>query len=1057
MPTSLLLALALLLASPNQWKVDEPHGPEDLLEGRFEQGTWVSVDVSPDGRLIVFDLLGHLYEMPFAGGEATRLTDGRSWNMFPRYSPDGTQIAFTSDRSGTNALWVTTRNGSFSRQVSDPGTPVFQGTWTADGRGLYGTRLDEKVQLSGWRFGLEGSHEELLPALGRVPVDHFQELPGTAWIYWVQNDGSLPRGGPRVVGLDRETGERVTLVERPGGAASARLSPDGRLLAYVHRDDQDTVLVVLELESGEERVLCAGLDRGRFDSRAFYGCYPNLAWHPDGHELLLSFGGLLHAVPVDGGAVRTIPFVAPVARELAATVRFPVEVLVDGGATTRSHRWARRTARGVLYETLGDLWLRPDEGEPRRLTEGPAHETCPLELSDGRVAFCRWTDEDLGGVWLGDAAAPAGLSAAVRLPGRPSQYGSLAAARDGAGGTLLLALRGSDGLLRGEHLEDQIDFELLAWELPAPSLAGPLPEPRLVTRVAWTGNRYGHRPPALLPEPERGSLLFSEYEDDALQLKRIGLDGRDERTLYVFPDATRAVVSPDRRWIAFREHHRSWLTPFELVGRPLHVSATDGEGFAVRVSEEDGDFMSWSADGATLGWVRGDAFFEKDIDPVLGVTDISRRRTPLAVTYDVAVPAGSLALRGVRVLSMDADGTELDDATVLVQGGRIVGLGTDVVVPPDATVYDLPGRVVMPGMLDAHGHYGSDISALNVIEQRPYGLAANLAYGVTSMVDVYGTTQKDFWLSDMQRAGAIDGPRLFSVGDPIFVTRYRTKMYRPIESLEDALEHARFNQEHGATALKDYSNHGRAARQQLVEASRRLGLNLVSESFADPQMNLTQLVDGFTGLEHTMGLEDVYADVAALFGATQAGMTPTLIVLYNGPAGDGWFHMRERLWEDQKLLRFFRRDELLAYRRPTHYYDDDWSIARMGRALRTLHDAGTLLTMGAHGQMMGLGAHWELELLGMAGFTPREALRMATIEGFTHHGLDRQLGSIEVGKLADLVVLDADPSDDIRNSRSIELVMVGGVLHDGRDGARVWPQARGVGRMYFQRGESAGG
>lgn len=1056
MGTSLLLVLLLSLAPAapaDDWEVDEACAPVTVLEQTFREGTWISVDVSPDGTELVFDLLGHLYLLPLAGGTARPLTSGRAWDMFPRWSPDGRRIAFTSDRDGGNNLWVMEADGRLPQNVSKERLPVFQGDWSADGRALYGTRLDLQVQLSGWRYGLLGSRQEVVAALGRQPVNHFQENPADGWLYWVQDDGSLPGGGPRLIARHLETGELATLVERPGGAAAARISPDGDRVAYVHRDDQDTVLVLRELRGGSERVLRRGLDRGRFDSRGFYGAYPNLSWHPDGGSLVLSWGGGLQRVDAVTGEATPIPFEAPVRRELDATIRFPLELPTAGRTTTRSHRFARRVTDGVLHETLGDLWLLEAEGRPsRRLTDSAAHETSPVELpgTPGLLAWASFRDDELGGAWIGDAHDPKGLLAAARrLPGRPSQYGSLAAAPAADGGTLLLALRGGDEIQRGMRLEDQTTFELLRWDLPAGVLAAAeLPEPVVVTRVDWTSNRYAHHPPVLLPEPERASLLFTEFAGDALQLTRIGLDGRDERLLYLFPDATEVAVSPDRRFVAFREHHRSWLSPFEPLGTPITLSAADGDGLCLRVDPEDGDFMAFSADGAWLSWVRGPLFHEKRVGDITSGSG-DRRRTSLAVEYEVDVPATRVALRGVRVLTMDDAGTELDGATVLIDGARISAVGRDVELPADAVVYDLPGRVVMPGLFDAHGHYGSEISLLNVIELRPYGLAANLAYGVTTMYDVYGTTQKDFWLSDMLRAGAVRGPRLFSVGDPIFGTRYRRKMHRAIASDAEAREHARFNRDHGATALKDYSNHRRDSRQMLAAAARELRLNLVSESFGDPAMGLTLLVDGFTGIEHTLGLEDLYSDVAALFGATDAGLTPTLVVVYNGPAGDQYFHARERLWEDDKLLHFFRADELLRLRRPRHHFDDDWSIARVGAALRKLHDAGMRLNLGAHGQMMGLGAHWELELLTMAGFTPREALRMGTINGHRHHGLDHELGSVEPGKLADLIVLSADPTADIRNSRAIELVLINGAVHDGRDGSRLLPDGEVYAPLYF--------
>src|SRR5262249_15221038 len=162
----------------------------------------------------------------------------------------------------------------------------------------------------------------------------------------------------------------------------------------------------------------------------------------------------------------------------------------------------------------------------------------------------------------------------------------------------------------------------------------------------------------------------------------------------------------------------------------------------------------------------------------------------------------------------------------------------------------------------------------------------------------------------------------------------------------------------------------RAQRQQLAAAARALGLNLVAETAIDPQMNMTQLVDGFSGLEHTPGLEPMYEDVAKLFAASGTGMTPTLIVVYGSWYGEQHFWESERLWEDPRLVKFHTRDELLRYRRPPHHFDDDLYAARMARALKILHDAGVSLQVGGHGEMMGRDSHWEMELFVQGGFAP---------------------------------------------------------------------------------------
>lgn len=1041
---SLLLPfLALAPAQePEPWAVDAPREPAEPFRAELEEGTWISLDVSPDGTELVFDLLGHLYEMPIEGGRAWPITEGRSWNLFPRYAPDGRAIAFTSDRGGSNDLWVLDRDDGSLENRSDMDWPVFQGTWSADGRALYGTALNERVRFPAYRFGPLGSRLELVAADERKPVTRFVEDARRGVLYFERFDRPVHEGGPSIRAFDLDTGEVRDLVARPGGASAPALSRDGSRLAYVHRDDLETVLVVRDLDAGTERVVMRGLDRGRFDSTLFYGCYPNLSWHPDGRRVFLTTGGRIRSVDVDTGEVATIPFRALVVRPLERTQRVAARV-PDDTTRTRSHRFGLRTPRGVVHEALGDLWLTAD-GRTTALEATAEHETSPVvDAARGVLYVACWSDAELG--WV-EARSLDGTAPRRRLTTTPAQYGSLALA-PALGEGALLALRGT-GVVRGARLEEETELELVVLREGEPE--------RVVRRVRWSDNRYAQRPPALLAGPAREDdarrgawIYFSEHVDDALTLKRVREDGADEQPLVTFPHATRAVPSPDLRWVAFREYHRSWVAPLELVGVPHRLSPADGEGVARRVDELDGDFLTWSDDGRTLGWTRGARFLEKDLEAIVGENGGEARSTDLSVELPVAAPGGRLALTGLRVLTMDGERRVLEGATVLIEGARIAAVGPDVPVPADALVLDLAGRTAMPGMLDAHGHYGSEVGALNVIEQRSWGLLANLVHGVTTMVDVYGTTQKDFWLEDLRRAGRTDGPRLVSVGDPIFVTKYRTKMHRPIESYEDALEHARFNADHGAPCLKDYSNHRRAARQQLLAACRELDLNLVAESFGDHAMALTQVADGFTGIEHTFGTTPLFADVVGMMAATDVGITPTLIVLYGGPPGEAWFQVRERVWDDPRLARFYRRDELLRQRRPTFHWPDDFHHAAAAAEMKKLFDAGVLIQMGAHGQRMGLGAHWELELLVQGGFSPLDALQVATRNGYRHHGLDRDLGSIEPGKLADLVILSEDPREDVRRARSVELVLVNGVVYDGLDGARVHPDPAPAPAMYF--------
>ena len=1055
------------LLGQQAWSVGSPTGPVRNLAFEASEGTYMSVDVSPDGRHIAFDLLGTIYEMSFTGGKATGLTSGRSWNLFPRYSPDGSQLAFASDRSGSFDVWVLERRTGQLRNLSNAAKQnVYRPSWSADGRRIFAGVSGSGVPRQLVSFALDGGRQSLVTGTG--PVNGAQSFPGgRSILYEHHNAGTcpfgfnpyvIPPGGARIERLEISTGKISTHIERPGGAFQPTLSPDGSQLAYLHRGLSGTELIVQNLETRQERLILGGLDRDRQASREGYGPYPNPVWHPDGRRLLVSFAGAIHVIEVQSKQVRKIPFSAPVRRPMSETIRFATELPVDR-AKTRSHRWGSRSEQGILFEALGDLWIH-DGSQIRNLTNSEALETSPIiNPAGGELYYASWTDEDFRGIYR---QAPG--SDATRLTGIASQYGSLAISSDGQ----IAFVRGTGALHRGTWLSNQNQFELVVLGVGGAE--------RTVTGIEGQPLQYaniaGKIPPSVRFGLDGRTLFFTEWDDGELVLKRIRTDGQNEKLLYRFPNAVDATVSPDFEWVAFREYHRSFLTPFQPMGSTQTVSAYDGQGFAARGDPEDGGYLNWSTDGATLSWTRGSGFYEKDVETILAesreippgvsvdgqswagerVPGSSARRTELAIDFQVAGPTGTTALTGARVVMMDARRSVLENATVLIEGNRISAIGSNLEIPAGARIFDLAGNTVIPGLVDAHAHPHIEQSSLHVVEQSPTYLRGPLAYGVTTLVEVYGNEYRDGYLSDMLRASKMVGPRFLTTGSVIYGSRFgRRRMFRPIETLDDAREQLRWNLDHGAIAVKDYAQDTRKRRHLVATAARELGLNVLSESSSDPQMNLTQIMDGITGIEHSMGLSPFFDDVVQFWGGTRAGMTPTLLVVYNGAMGEGWFHQSSKLWEDPKLTRFIDPMALMRVRRPTYLWPEDMYAWEMASELRKLYEAGTSLQLGAHGQMVGLGTHWELELFQKGGFSPAQILEIATIRGAAQHGLEKQIGSLEPGKLADLVILSQNPLEDIRNVALIRYVMKNGILYSGEDAARIWPDPEPAPKPYFRR------
>jgi hypothetical protein len=326
--------------------------------------------------------------------------------------------------------------------------------------------------------------------------------------------------------------------------------------------------------------------------------------------------------------------------------------------------------------------------------------------------------------------------------------------------------------------------------------------------------------------------------------------------------------------------------------------------------------------------------------------------------------------------------------------------------------------------VDVHAHMWTP---WGVQRQQPWEYEVNLAYGVTTTRDPQTMTPDVFSYADRVPAGQVVGPRIFATGRGIHGSE-------EITSLDQARDVVRrYSEFWKSGTIKQYLVGDRKVRQWIVMAAHEQGVSPTTEAASDFKMNLTLMLDGYAGLEHSLPIWPLYRDVQELIRQSGIVYTPTLIVSYGGPSMQNYFTAREKIESNEKLARFMPKDEILqeGLRRNGWVRDDQWGFPYVaGEAARVMR-AGGRVGMGSHGNLQGLGAQWEIWAFGVGGMTPMEIIRASTINGAHAIGMDAELGSLEVGKLADFQVLERNPLDDIRNTDSILWVVIGGRVLSG--------------------------
>ena len=1023
---------------PPKWDVNAPPGLKThTVPIAVDNGTWMNVDVSRDGRTIAFDMLGDIYTMPIAGGTPTRIAEGLAYEQQPRFSPDGRRIAFVSDRGGGDNIWVMNVDGSDKRQVTKEDFRLLnQPSWSPDGRFIIAKKHFTTQRSLGtgevWIYHVSGGGGVLL--VKRASEQLQKELgepiyaPDGKSLYYTRNVTPGPifeyaqNSNTDLFDIERytiETGEVATVVSGVGGSVRPTPSPDGKSIAFVRRERARSKLYVKDLVSGEERKIYDALDQDVQETWAVTGVYPNMAWTPDSKTVVFWAGGKIRRVNSDGGGAAEIPFRINDTRVVIDATHPQVEVAPDR-ITTKMPRWASVSPDGsqVVFETLGKLWVKPASGgTARRLVKGDEaeFELWPTWSRDGRtIAFVGWTDAGLGHV----RTVAAGGGAARNVTADPGHYANPRFSPDGK---TIVFDSGRGGFLTSPKWSENPGVYRVA-------TAGGTP-----VRMSKDGS-----------EPQFGAsndrIFMVASDKGKRQLISTDLSGEAKRVHATGELVNDYQVSPDGQYVAFRQNYEAFVMPLLPGTQDVSVDAKGGSLPVTRVSAEGADFINWSNNGARIHWSMGPTLFTVDTATAFAsapkpedARNFAPPKTGVSLSMDVAAdkPTATVALVGARIVTMAAkDGGIVDDGVIVVRGDRIVAVGprASTPVPAGAITVDVAGKTIIPGLVDAHAHgaEGED----DVVPQQNWSAMANLAFGTTTIHDPSSRAAEIFVASEYQRAGKILSPRVFSTGEIIYGAK-SPDVYADISTYEDAIAHVRRLKAQGAHSVKNYNQPRREQRQMVVAAAQAENMEVVPEGGSLFNMDMSLVQDGNSTVEHNVPVEHFYDDVVNLWAQTKTNYTPTLVVTYGGPAGDPYWRAHMDVWKHPLLARHAPPGLLAAQnvRRPIapeEDYVDAWSA----REAKKLADRGVQVSIGAHGQQAGLGPHWELWSFVRGGWSPIEALRAGTIMPATSLGYQRDVGSLEVGKLADLVVLDADPTVDIRNSDKVHQVMLGGRLYD---------------------------
>lgn len=1033
-PLLLLFIISLIYHSPAQekdkkWDVSASHGPSKEVSFTVSEGTWMNLDVSPDGQTIVFDLLGDIYSLPVSGGKAKLLSGGTPYEVQPRFNSDGSKILFTSDRAGGDNIWYMNADGADAKQITKENFRLLNnGVWMPDGQYIVARKHFTATRSLGagemWMYHISGGAGIQLTKRRNDQMDAGEPCisPDGRYVYFSEDmsSGSSfqynkdPNGQIYMIRrYDMENGKVENILGGAGSAMRPQISPNGKLLAFVKRVRTKTVLYLHDLATGEEWPIYDNLTKDQQETWAIFGVYPNFDWLDD-NEIVFYAKGKIHRINIHTLETRNIPFEADVKQQITEAVNFKQEVApAEFEAKMIRHATTSPNGKWLAFNAAGHVYVKElPNGEPVRATSDNILEFMPAFSPDSRyLVYVSWDDGAMGAIRKISLDNIGGNS--FKLTDQKGFY--FTPSFDAAGKRIVFRKGSGNSVVGTTHGKNSGLYIMSAsgGEMKRVHTSGREP------RFSNDGNSIYFL---------NGGGLKKSYQSIHLKTKEV-------KTLFTAKYANQFSISPDEKWLAFTELFKVYIIPFPHTGKSFSLSASTKAVPLKKVSRDAGTSLHWSGNSQQLHWVLGPEYFTEDLkDAFVFVPGAPEKLPPIDSTgvkiglkLKTDIPEGKVAFTNAHIITMKG-GQVIESGYVLVNQNKIerVGSGSRN-FGDDVKVIDCSGKTIIPGLIDVHAHMGAGFSGLSPNQQWHY--YANLAFGVTTTHDPSNNTEMVFSQHEMVEAGEMVGPRVYSTGTILYGADGDFKAV--INSIDDARAHLRRLKAVGAFSVKSYNQPRREQRQQVIQAARELRMMVYPEGGSTFLHNMSMILDGHTGIEHAIPINPLYDDVINLWSQSKTGYTPTLVVGYGGMWGENYWYQKYNVWENERQLNFMPRVFLDSRsRRRTMIPDEEFWHQTISQGCKKLLDAGGRVQLGAHGQLQGLGVHWELWMLEQGGMTEMEALRAATQHGADYIGMGHALGSIEKDKLADLVILNANPLENIQHTEDIQYVMKNGRLYD---------------------------